>query len=1099
MKKLKSAQRILLIGLCFLLFVVSIAVGSYAYFKTDLRVNGYANVKIELLFDMLDETARTEYQEGVESEEKITLTESDKIWGHKGNPYVISAPRHLQNLSTLQNIGYFKAKFLNSNYSADGTLTGDSNYSDGYNIPYFLVSDVKGKPVVIDASTETIKPVGDDKYPFVGSVKGVSGVQTDGTTIYAEMSIKEKKTSTSAIHGVKVEDNSGKLDFGFFGTIGYLGVEPEVTEDDGTEKTFEGQISTVSDLLFSDVQIVVKDSIWEKIVDLLTNHRFYSDLIASNPEKDPHENHHIGIVAGHVEYAQFKNISVYYSSDDIVAIDLLDLAKDTDGNAMNYSSATGIFGFLYNLNPKFEGGSITVGSGLTNTDISYGFEGGGGQESGSMPGYIRADEMYNSYCYYLSADGTTIEQQSGKVEIIKATSADGKQQLATAVTNSANQTMYYYTDGVFTFALSDGQDSSKVDYDKNDTLEDIWETDKVSDFTLSDNWTIGKADMELRYYKNLTLVTELNQISDDKTYYIGRIENNVFYYMDLTSVGTTVPGTRAQGDITTAVDNPNQFVLSYTDTQKRATDTGYAVKIDKNENAETYQIYLANDATHKLGVGESPLLNLHTIYCGNKSTSGGFPNYNIDYTLSLSIENNTWTFYSPSIEQHIGYSSSDKNFSVSVWGTTQAVPIYIYQIDDDRDDVNTNPYSYVPTNQESAHHLPADQYVLYPQGESSASATKSATPTYTLTSLSDLNWKNQNGQAIWTGESKLTKMFNMKKAVDWSITANIFGFGASIGSQGGIMLATVGTGAYRKSVYIPTGSLAFYINKVPTNGAKIRVIVKIPQSDQFGTLGFDSNTSGEDYYLGIWKGTVRNNSWIQLASFDKSRAYKKVEMPRSQPKLYNNTIPEHDTTNGSDSDNEYINVTYGNTTYKTYLQGGHYMLAYEFVVEETGVYILAASNSNMQLAYCSVDGIASAGRDGTGGSPWGSVDFVYDNNVDKILLVTDTDQRGEGVEEDCSNYYYGSNCLLYFDNITDSKTTAYINDERITIRRWTKTNSAGGTDAAGNVDSYLSIRVESNADDQNHEYVKCAGYGTPHDNIVGITSKDVEGIEYTNR
>ena len=277
MKKLKSAQRILLIGLCFLLFVVSIAVGSYAYFKTDLRVNGYANVKIELLFDMLDETARTEYQEGVESEEKITLTESDKIWGHKGNPYVISAPRHLQNLSTLQNIGYFKAKFLNSNYSADGTLTGDSNYSDGYNIPYFLVSDVKGKPVVIDASTETIKPVGDDKYPFVGSVKGVSGVQTDGTTIYAEMSIKEKKTSTSAIHGVKVEDNSGKLDFGFFGTIGYLGVEPEVTEDDGTEKTFAGQISTVSDLLFSDVQIVVTDSIWEKIVDLLTNHIFYSD------------------------------------------------------------------------------------------------------------------------------------------------------------------------------------------------------------------------------------------------------------------------------------------------------------------------------------------------------------------------------------------------------------------------------------------------------------------------------------------------------------------------------------------------------------------------------------------------------------------------------------------------------------------------------------------------------------------------------------------------------------------------------------------------------------------------------------------------------
>ncbi|MBS1399749.1 MAG: hypothetical protein HPZ86_03010 [Clostridia bacterium] len=1099
MKKLKSAQRILLIGLCFLLFVVSIAVGSYAYFKTDLRVNGYANVKIELLFDMLDETARTEYQEGVESEEKITLTESDKIWGHKGNPYVISAPRHLQNLSTLQNIGYFKAKFLNSNYSADGTLTGDSNYSDGYNIPYFLVSDVKGKPVVIDASTETIKPVGDDKYPFVGSVKGVSGVQTDGTTIYAEMSIKEKKTSTSAIHGVKVEDNSGKLDFGFFGTIGYLGVEPEVTEDDGTEKTFEGQISTVSDLLFSDVQIVVKDSIWEKIVDLLTNHRFYSDLIASNPEKDPHENHHIGIVAGHVEYAQFKNISVYYSSDDIVAIDLLDLAKDTEGNAMNYSSATGIFGFLYNLNPKFEGGSITVGSGLTNTDISYGFEGGGGQESGSMPGYIRADEMYNSYCYYLSADGTTIEQQSGKVEIIKATSADGKQQLATAVTNSANQTMYYYTDGVFTFALSDGQDSSKVDYDKNDTLEDIWETDKVSDFTLSADWKIGQEGEETRYYKNLTRISDLSQISDDKTYYIGRIENNVFYYMDLTTsvsgIATKIDSPQAKGDISVAIDNPEQPVLSYTDKAQRDEDAKYAVKIIKNSSTNTCQISSANNGNLKLGIRKITfIVSGNHIYCGNDTGS------DIYYDFSLNThtaDNKAWSFSNETLSSNIRYSNNA--FSVAIFSAGTPEPIYIYQIDDDRDDVNTNPYSYVPTNQESAHHLPADQYVLYPQSESSASATKSATPTYTLTSLSDLNWKNQNGQAIWTGESKLTKMFNMKKAVDWSITANIFGFGASIGSQGGIMLAPVGTGAYRKSVYIPTGSLAFYINKVPTNGAKIRVIVKIPQSDQFGTLGFDSNTSGEDYYLGIWKGTVRNNSWIQLASFDKSRAYKKVEMPRSQPKLYNNTIPEHDTTNGSDSDNEYINVTYGNTTYKTYLQGGHYMLAYEFVVEETGVYILAASNSNMQLAYCSVDGIASAGRDGTGGSPWGSVDFVYDNNVDKILLVTDTDQRGEGVEEDCSNYYYGSNCLLYFDNITDSKTTAYINDERITIRRWTKTNSAGGTDAAGNVDSYLSIRVESNADDQNHEYVKCVGYGTPHDNIVGITSKDVEGIEYTNR
>lgn len=226
--------------------------------------------------------------------------------------------------------------------------------------------------------------------------------------------------------------------------------------------------------------------------------------------------------------------------------------------------------------------------------------------------------------------------------------------------------------------------------------------------------------MELRYYKNLTLVTELNQISDDKTYYIGRIENNVFYYMDLTSVGTTVPGTRAQGDITTAVDNPNQFVLSYTDTQKRATDTGYAIKIVKNENADTYQIYLTNNTAHKLGIRKSVIASTR-IYCGTETSSWPF-DYYYDFILSCDTSKNTWTFANEKAEQNIGYSNN--SFSVSLFGSTSPEPIYIYQIDDDRDDVNTNPYSYVPTNQESAHHLPADQYVLYPQSESSASATK---------------------------------------------------------------------------------------------------------------------------------------------------------------------------------------------------------------------------------------------------------------------------------------------------------------------------------------------------------------------------------------
>lgn len=110
--------------------------GTYAYYKTDLRANGYANVEINLLFDMLDDDALTEYQNRLTANGE-TLTEADREWGHKGNPYVIRLPRHLQNLSTLQNIGYFEAMFLNSNYADNGALVGNGDYSDGYNVRTF--------------------------------------------------------------------------------------------------------------------------------------------------------------------------------------------------------------------------------------------------------------------------------------------------------------------------------------------------------------------------------------------------------------------------------------------------------------------------------------------------------------------------------------------------------------------------------------------------------------------------------------------------------------------------------------------------------------------------------------------------------------------------------------------------------------------------------------------------------------------------------------------------------------------------------------------------------------------------------------------------
>lgn len=78
---------------------------------------------------------------------------------------------------------------------------------------------------------------------------------------------------------------------------------------------------------------------------------------------------------------------------------------------------------------------------------------------------------------------------------------------------------------------------------------------------------------------------------------------------------------------------------------------------------------------------------------------------------------------------------------------------------------------------------------------------------------------------------------------------------------------------------------------------------------------------------------------------------------------------------------------------------------------------MGATNSAMQIVYFSADGVASAGRDGTGGTQIGNVDYVYDYN-DKVVLVTDTDPRdtsADGYAEDY-HYYYQSYMIVYFDN-----------------------------------------------------------------------------------
>lgn len=1101
-----ALKRILLIGLCLLLFVAAIATGTYAYYKTDLRANGYANVEINLLFDMLDDDALTEYQNRLTANGE-TLTEADREWGHKGNPYVIRLPRHLQNLSTLQNIGYFEAMFLDSNYDDNGALVGNGDYSDGYNVPYFLVSDLDGSPTVVDGTAVTIAPVGNEKYPFVGVISGVSDTAAP-VSFAASSGAAGKTTSTSAIDGVTVSASSAVIDHGLFGTIGCLGEEPDSTAG---ETSFDGFVSVVSDLLISDVQIVVREpSVFEILLDHLFN---FSGLSDTDAAQVPHENHHIGILAGHVEYARFENISIYYSSDAIAAIDLSDVSTDASGTPANYSSSTGIFGFLYNLNPTVtEEGDIVVGSGTDNSDISYGYQGGGGALSGTNPGYILAEELYNTYCYSL-VNGGIVQNTDSDFHIYSAMDAEGNNLCVEWVQDILwweNRTgRYYFTDGVFTMALSNNP--------TQDRFTDIWPEEEgnstVPTFVLGEDdnaaWDVGQLANRFEYYTELTPVTNTS-FSSDKDYAITWESGGVLYFMNLGQEGDSVPAATLSGNRTVLENGGYRY--TYPNALSRNEINGYMVSLSASGNTYTITHQVTQN---KLGVRQ---WIWKYIYCGQEeSTSVVSSQYY--YNWRLSYQNSSWQFSNnqgSGGRRYITASASDFNISDN---SDDAAQLYIFEVTKGATPLSGEdaPQGYVPNDpvysrptEEGNEEFTADKFVLWPTAELTQTANangetaqnrKTETPSYNLMSLSELDegkgWNDSTGQPI----TQVSKMFSLAEGIDWALALDIFGLEFGTGNNAMVEAPIGSDGTTTK---IPTGCIAFKINSVPEGGAKIRFIVALPTGSSPDSLGLDHGTLGttesdsghyenEDYYFGVWKGRARGEEdnilgLISWNGFNIDDAVIKVELPRSQPKMadgYPYTYPEEYIVVNIDTDGDGVAETY-----RTYLQGDVYLLAYEFTVNETGVYIMGATNSAMQIVYFSADGVASAGRDGTGGTQIGNVDYVYDYN-DKVVLVTDTDPRdtsADGYAEDYQ-YYYQSYMIVYFDNgVTvngESGTFVNINDERLCIRRWVNSR------AEGEVKSTLNVAVQSAADVDNL-YVKADGYARTCDILVYTYSRRQE-------
>ena len=341
-------------------------------------------------------------------------------WGSAQNPYVISEARHMQNLSALQSVGYFDLLYIRNNFKNGAYAAGSAS------IPYFVVCNVDGTPVTIDGSElDPIKPIGSAEHPFIGVIGGAFAA--------GETTVADKTSTVSTIHGFKIQTNTNQTDVGLFGYVGFLGKEPtdadlkteaDKAKEDGVAfvPDFEGVFSSIQNMLISDVSVTVDKPglteaistlfmpLWEKFFgdgdgvmeegEIL--HRFsYTGKVVPENTKLPHESHHIGIFAGHVSYALIDNISVYYSSDDIYAIDLtaLDLEKD------NYYSSSGILGMMYNMNCTVQnpaGGNCVVllGTGTSPDGVGSGSEGtgtGGGALSGNGRGYVTAAEIFSDF------------------------------------------------------------------------------------------------------------------------------------------------------------------------------------------------------------------------------------------------------------------------------------------------------------------------------------------------------------------------------------------------------------------------------------------------------------------------------------------------------------------------------------------------------------------------------------------------------------------------------------------------------------------------------------------------------------------------------
>lgn len=401
MNKLKLKTKLVFVTLMnFILFILlNYSFITLAYISTKLQTSHQSGFDVNLLFDRLDES--------------LGITAP---WGSKENPYLINEPRHLQNLYTLQN-------------NLQSTLINKDSV--------FQVSNNLGKPVFVGGESPTnlleLFSIGSEENPFISTFRGVQ------TTIPGEfVSIKgtSELSDTSIIGNIRILASGTQQDIGLFGTVG-----PKVAPITGT-------IGRISTLLVTNVEIKTSS-----VGGYNPQHTYFVT-------NEAYETNHIGILAGHAQFTEINDISVYYSGPNgnptVKAFNINNVPGLSSG--AKYTSSTGIVGYykkiIVNDAPlpvTSDGFPTSIGSGNTGLDL----------------GVVNSQDLWQ-FMEDNNLGGSPIQNEYSLQDTF-GTSA--------AIYRNADDLSYFQI-GVFTFVHSN-------QVTKDDTLTKLWTTPN------SDQWSVS--------------------------------------------------------------------------------------------------------------------------------------------------------------------------------------------------------------------------------------------------------------------------------------------------------------------------------------------------------------------------------------------------------------------------------------------------------------------------------------------------------------------------------------------------------------------------------------------------------------------------------